>query len=399
MAARIVVRSYVVGFGDCILVRVPGSPRPKHMLIDFGKAPGKGGTTKVFPQIAEDIADFCGNHLDLLVMTHEHLDHMEGFYHQRAIFDEMRIDHVWMSLPSHPDYYERYPDAEPQKRLRALASELRGLLEGRAMAPSFESMLENNLSNPERIQYLRDLAKRGTKVHYLARGLKNPPAPFGEGTVRILAPEKDVSTYYAPGRVKGLEAMGRRELAALAPPSRRRVDGASSSSTNPDTSWSAFPGVKRVPSPPNLTPSDWLRLRGAIRSGAVQTVRFIDRAQNYTSLCFRLEVAGKSLLFPGDAELESWEVMAHKCGDDLGAVDFLKVSHHGSHNGTPLDLLDQLLPRARKKKAVVLVSTKRDVYGTVNPVPDEELMAELSKRARVVSTDDHDLGDHVELEI
>jgi beta-lactamase superfamily II metal-dependent hydrolase len=400
MAARIVVRSYVVGFGDCILVRIPASPRPRHMLIDFGKAPGKGGTTKVFPKIAEDIAKFCGNHLDLLVMTHEHLDHMEGFLHQRAVFDAMRVDHVWMSLPSHPDYYTRYPNAEPQRRLRALASELRVCLDGQAMAPSFEAVLENNLSNPERIQYLRDFAKRGTKIHYLARGLKTPTAPLGDrAVVRVLAPEKDVSTYYPKGRVNDVEAMARREIAALMPSSSRRSAEERTAAVAGDTSWSSFPGVKRVEVPPNLTQSDWLRLRGAIRSGVVQTVRFIDRAQNNTSLCFRLEVAGKSLLFPGDAELDSWEVMAHECNEDLGAVDFLKVSHHGSHNGTPVDLLDQLLPVARKKKAVVLVSTKRDVYGVANPVPDKELMSELTKRARVVTTDEHELGDHVELEV
>jgi hypothetical protein len=44
------------------------------MLVDFGTAPGKGGTTAIFPSIARDVAAFCNGHLHLLVMTHEHLD-------------------------------------------------------------------------------------------------------------------------------------------------------------------------------------------------------------------------------------------------------------------------------------------------------------------------------------
>jgi beta-lactamase superfamily II metal-dependent hydrolase len=97
---------------------------------------------------------------------------------------------------------------------------------------------------------------------------------------------------------------------------------------------------------------------------------------------FVLEVNGKRLLFPGDAELESWHIWAKHAKKELKPVDFLKVSHHGSRNGTPLGLLDKLLPKSRKKKAQVLVSTKRDVYGTKTPTPDESLLAELKRRCQ-----------------
>jgi hypothetical protein len=66
---------------------------------------------------------------------------------------------------------------------------------------------------------------------------------------------------------------------------------------------------------------------------------------------------------PGDAELESWDMMQRKCGSELKPVDFLKVAHHGSHNGTPLELLDRLLPTKCKARAQVLVSTKRQSTG------------------------------------
>jgi len=66
----------------------------------------------------------------------------------------------------------------------------------------------------------------------------------------------------------------------------------------------------------------------------------------------------------------------------------LKISHHGSHGGTPLDLLDELLPVERRSRATVIVSTKSKVYGTKNPVPDGALLVELRGRCRkLVSTD------------
>ncbi len=380
-AAKILIRSYVVGFGDCILARFRDGKTVRHMLVDFGRAPGKGGGTSMFAPIARDVEELCGGRLDLLVMTHEHLDHMEGFHHQRRIFDRLRIGHVWMSLPSRPGYYDDYPDARPQKRLRELAAAMlrtRGLFED----PGMRSLLENNLSNVDRLEYLRDLAKKGTKIHYLARGSSPRPSPFTSVKIEILAPEKDVSVYYPTGKVHSFAA-----AAAIDAGARSGGD------------WWSFPRARQVAAPANLSESDWTALRAAIRGGSVASARFIDRAQNNTSLCFVLTVGGKRLLFPGDAELESWEMMARKSAAALAPVDFLKVSHHGSHNGTPLDLLDRLLPRSRKAKAVALVSTKSKVYGTENPVPDAHVLEELSARCRKIHTTDGVPDLHVDVEV
>jgi hypothetical protein len=379
-AAKIVVRAYVVGFGDCVVARIPDGDAVRHMLIDFGRAPGKGAGTSMFAPVARSIAEFCRNHLDLVVVTHEHLDHIEGFYHQRRIFDQLEIDQVWMGLPSHPTYYRDYPDAQPLKRLRDLAGRMlaaRGLFAD----PGMRSLLENNLSNVERIEYLRNVGRRPPQ--YLARGKRPARSPFSSVGVDILAPEKDVSVYYPGGKVNSLAAAA--ELAAGAP---RNGD------------WWSFPGSKHVPAPPNLTQSEWSALRGSIRGGSVVSARFIDRAQNNTSLCFVLTVGNKRLLFAGDAELESWEMIAEKAGPRaLAPVDFIKVSHHGSHNGTPLDLLDRLLPTGRKRKAVALLSTLRDVYGTENPVPDARVLTELSARCREVCSTDGVRDLYVEVEV
>ena len=49
--AGIRVRSYNVGFGDCFLVTVPDGAATRHILIDFGNAPGQLNDN--YPAIAE----------------------------------------------------------------------------------------------------------------------------------------------------------------------------------------------------------------------------------------------------------------------------------------------------------------------------------------------------------
>lgn len=373
------VRSYNVGFGDCLLVRIPVKSKRYWMLIDFGNAPGRAGSNTMFPEIAKDIKKETGGRIDVVVMTHEHLDHMEGFYSQKRVFDKLDVRNVWMSLPSHPSYYRDYPKARVHKRLKAAGHALLRSLSARglALAPSFDRMLRNNLSNKDRIDYVRGLGK----AHYLARGGRyvkkrksKPPGLPGVG-IRVLAPERDVSVYY-----QGSAMHNARGFAAV-------KGAASNTRRDPWQFWNVPRAPRQVPE--NLSRTDWERLRGRIQTGAVQFAQAIDKAQNNTSLVFELRVGKKRLLFPGDAELESWAQM-RAANVRLGPVDFLKVSHHGSHNGTPADRLDDLLPKRRKKSAAILVSTKSRVYGTKHPVPDKSLLKELRARGRVYNTDKSD---------
>ncbi len=392
MSAGIDIRAYVVGFGDCVLLRLPDRGQLRHVLIDFGRAPNDAGSVQRFPAIANDIATQCNGHLDLVVATHEHLDHIEGFHREREVFDRMQVDQVWMGLPSHPDYYADYPKARPQKRLQqAVGAFARSAARnGLALHPAFRSLLENNLANKDRVDYLRALGRK--PALYLARGRKGAAAARWSRAirVRVLAPEEDTSVYYGgSGRSRALSAAFAATLGM--PPIADESGG---------FAWD-FKSVARARDGdlPGFSASDFDRLRRAIREDGVAAARFIDRAQNNTSLCLLVEVADKRLLLPGDAELESWEKIGRHCAAHLKPVDFLKVSHHGSHNGTPIDALDKLLPVRRAAKAKVLVSTRRNVYGTRNPVPDAGLLTELRRRCSQLVTTDGVQGTHVDLHL
>ena len=89
-------------------------------------------------------------------------------------------------------------------------------------------------------------------------------------------------------------------------------------------------------------------------------------------------------MFPGDAEVRSWKTMARE--KVLRPVHFLKVAHHGSHNGTPADeILDAILPAdpPDDRKRVAAISTWTDTY---SGIPHPPTNARLAARATVRTT-------------
>src|SRR5437763_302739 len=75
------IRGYNVGFGDCFLLTFDYGKTKKHVLIDFGTTQppaGKMPSTYML-EVAEAIKEDCGGHLDAIVETHRHADHISGF--------------------------------------------------------------------------------------------------------------------------------------------------------------------------------------------------------------------------------------------------------------------------------------------------------------------------------
>lgn len=100
------VRMYRTGLGDCFLLAFPRKsagtrPRDKvfHALIDCGVYFGTAGGADRIRTIAEDIKRATENRLDLLVITHEHWDHVSGFHENQAqsIFKSITLDQLWMA--------------------------------------------------------------------------------------------------------------------------------------------------------------------------------------------------------------------------------------------------------------------------------------------------------------
>ena len=90
------------------------------------------------------------------------------------------------------------------------------------------------------------------------------------------------------------------------------------------------------------------RLRASLGEQVVQAASGLDSSLNNTSLMLSFEIGDQYLLFPGDAQWGPWrQSLAERWSADLlRRTTFLKIGHHGSHNATPVDLVEAL-PRWR----------------------------------------------------
>jgi len=379
MANRLRVRVYNVRFGDAILVTVPdrdpanGKLTRRNILIDVGNSLNKaGGADDVFKPVVEDIVkQLRGRPLDLYVMTHEHLDHVQGLYYTESkvyenhwLKKELKVDTAWLTASAAEDYYDHHPEARRKKQALAEAYDrIAAHLRGNPASDPFRTLLEiNNPSSTKHcVDYLRGLAPK-ERTHYVHRGFDvTGRHPFREAHFEIWAPEEDTHHYYPQLTPMALEAgarasrIGQRTM--LVPPSG--VDAGA-----------------------------FYDLVEARSHGFSDNLLAIDKAANNTSVVLMLEWRGWRLLFAADAELDSWRTM-----DDNGVlkpVHYLKVSHHGSHNGTPApSLLDKVLPlpAGGNKKGRADISTWEDQY---DGIPHQPTNDKLRTRARLRSTLDPD---------
>jgi hypothetical protein len=195
------IRAYNVRFGDATLLSIPertngGTTETRHVLIDFGNVlTGRGGDDAVFEPVLRDIlAVLDGNPLDLFVMSHEHLDHVQGLeYCSKNLQLELPTRYVWLTASAAPDYYDTHPDARKKlEAARAALNEIEAFVAATpTVAPMFQGMLRvnNPRSTADCVDHLRALSAPEKPI-YVYRGCDlQGKTPFTEAAVTILAPE------------------------------------------------------------------------------------------------------------------------------------------------------------------------------------------------------------------
>ena len=97
------VRMYCHGLGDCFLLRFEtGKDEFTHVLVDCGIYKASPDAGKLMDEVVDDIVETTGNRLDVLVVTHEHWDHMSGFYQALKKFEDMDIGETWLAWTEDP---------------------------------------------------------------------------------------------------------------------------------------------------------------------------------------------------------------------------------------------------------------------------------------------------------
>lgn len=98
------VRMYRQGHGDCFLLAFAGkngtANRPVYVLIDCGLKPGSEVDNQEIGEIVNDIHGATGGVIDVVVVTHEHQDHVNGFARKKSgtpIFDKISFRQCWLA--------------------------------------------------------------------------------------------------------------------------------------------------------------------------------------------------------------------------------------------------------------------------------------------------------------
>lgn len=375
-SSRATVRMYRQGLGDCFLITLPrNNGKDFFILIDCGVILGTQGAQEMMKKVVTDIGKVTDNHIDLLLVTHQHWDHLSGFLQANDEFEQIKIDEVWFAWTEDPkDSLAKKLGAEHGKMKMALT----------AAAAQYEMASDSGAS-----QQVYDLlgffgaAGQGTTtdaLNYVKKKVTkqafckptDPPivVPGVAARFFVLGPPHDEKMIkrFNPSKANpetyGLDGANRFLLDSLSITSEIAQTGpfdqqfqiptvvARQMKFFQDHYWgedndaklsSAAVGIRDELCP--TADQGWRRVDGEWLGVTSDLALMLDNATNNTSLALGIELdGGEVLLFAADAQVGnwlswqdlSWEVDGKTVtGPDLLAKTHLyKVGHHASHNAT-----------------------------------------------------------------
>ena len=379
----ITLRAYNVLFGDALLVSWDEDDGPHHAWVDFGNF--HNDANAVFEKVYNDVLARTGGKLDLLVITHRHLDHMEGFYSLRKRFKaDFTIARLWYAhVTSTVDHV--FEIAERTLRTTLPASIPASDTEiGRVFRNNFGA--KGDKIRKQMASILSEIgvpASRRFKIHRSMNLAQALPPGISKLDIEVLGPERNSKRYLQP-----LEHALRVRGVALS------TDNGRVKATREDP----FHGARAVKFSKSTLAglADVARLRRQLQTGGLEVLAAVDTTRNNTSIVMHLTHGSARLLLVGDAEEMSWEIM-RKNGAALKA-NVIKVGHHGSINASPDWSFTKVMPTKLATNAAV-ISTDDDRFTGENEVPKDSVLngwrARLKSGNRLLRTDSELLGESV----
>ena len=399
-----------VGFGDCFLLTFHYSTTKKHLLIDFGTTRQSKDYMKA---VAREIANRCSGKLDAVVATHRHRDHLSGFQTDQSgessgeIIAGLKPSLVSMTWTEDPELESDATgpiDAnEDEHRLfvRSLASMQRIAERAKlaakqakkkkrySISSELEDLAEINISNKSALVNLLNMHQPDGEIEFLHYGKHSKLNQVFRGVkFHVLGPP----TVDQSKQVKRQRAKDKDEYWHLANYWRLIEKSLASESTS-----SPFSKKYRKSVPSS---AKWLvdKMKDPSAAELLRITRVMDRAINNSSIILLIELHGTKLLFPGDAQIESWEYVlngpeSQRNRELLADCYVYKVGHHGSLNGTPKSLWN-LLDRRRdvggSGDLTCLLSSRIGVHGKAQngtEVPRNKLVQAIKAGSDLLTTD------------
>jgi len=399
------VRMFRHGLGDSFLVTFDAGGNERQMLIDCGTLGNKTTDVRV-EDVADHVKKLIGDgKLDVVVVTHEHKDHLSGFNGPMKVLKD-EVEHVWLAWTEDP----RDPDAQKMTKYRDDLGQALAIMALAAPDSEVSSAVTDLLGfagdvGEEPLGFAKTVhaamefvrTELKAKVHYFQPGDLLEEEWLPGFRFYFLGPPRD------PNRIKEMGDHGDDQLygAASGLRSAAMVHMAVQHQFREltpdeleihenqlpfDTRFNHDDEILKHELYPRYGDEkqrwrsvdyDWLTLGSQL---ALQ----LDSLTNNTSLAFAIEriADGKVLLFPADAQLGSWKswhddkiqwTVSDSGGtqkvvrtkDLLQRTVFYKVGHHGSHNSTArglgLEMMDQV------QELVAFIPVDRNVALSRNP--------------------------------
>jgi len=451
MSPTVRIRMYRQGLGDCFLLTFPrqnGASQPDfYMLIDCGVIGGTQDVSQKMKAVVDDIFRTTGGHLDLLVGTHEHWDHISGFNQVRAVFDKFTISNVWLAWTEDPNnaiaQQLRQGRAARLSALRTAltrvegagftdqAAGIRQILsffgEEPGLAPGLGAagQAAGASTTQDAMHYLS--SRQDADVRYCLP--KDPPQSLdGVDGVRVyvFGPPQDLKLIkMSDPTKKGQETYGISAIsvedaffAAVSPAGGDSTYNQQKALSYPfDAFYQVSPDEAKSPQHDDFfrryysfedkDPDAWRRIDSDWLNVASELALNLDSDTNNTSLVLAFELgdpgSGKVLLFTADAQVGnwlswgslSWNVQEPgkpprtiTSNDLLARTVFYKVGHHGSHNAT---LRQQGLELMVSDELVAMIPVDHSMAVKKRwnmPFPDLYTRLQAKTEGRVIRIDD-----------
>jgi glyoxylase-like metal-dependent hydrolase (beta-lactamase superfamily II) len=379
---------YNPGFGDCFLLALRAEDNSaRYVLIDCGIHHCYPDAEAKMQLLARDIAEATGNHLHVVVVTHQHTDHLYGFRYGRGRFDGIDIDDLWLAWTEDPTDEDAKALREVYgMRIRALAAAVHQLRSSNApLASALERVVGFDApealaaagGNAAQLQYLRDKSVKkleGPEDYRRPQEVLTLPGVAGvrfyvlgppreKEWIRKLSKKSemyhelramDEETAFAAAALAaggpGFKADGDCELERRSRPFDPSLEIPKDMAPDQPAFGHFFREHYGFPMGEDSGPA-WRRIDADWLAAAERLALNLNSKTNNTSLVLAIELTEteprKVLLFAADAQVGSWlswhELSWPGAGPDGATVttaDLLrrtvlyKVGHHGSHNAT-----------------------------------------------------------------
>jgi hypothetical protein len=427
--------------GDCFLVLFEKKGEIAFkMMIDCG---GIKTTSALVTPCVEDIAETCGGHIDLLLVTHQHEDHLSGFNLGRPVFDKITVGQTWMSWVEDPadplgqlvkkKYGKKLKElqasvgahlagqhnlASPntshgarQRYIRENLAESMQLLEFEAGSEHAKGLAAGARTNDDAMQYCKT---KGKQLVYRKPG-ELLTMPNAEGIrFYVLGPPRDPDLKFLkiemdPDQMYHL-ALAAAADSADAPspgPLLSDIESLLMDNQSPFAPQFALRGTGLAEFQKNYRSVDmkWRQIEEDWKESDSDMALALTRLTNNTSLAIALEFvhSGVVILLPADAQSGNWmswqkpDVLAafkkqggKQTAELLKNTVFYKVGHHSSHNGTASVSGLELMTNNNLVAFIPLVQDKVPAaWGGAKNFPAAKLYPKIiaAAKGRVVRTD------------